>query len=471
MDKHELTTIEETVLDDFLNCSSQCEDIGNYKSCSNMTGLQKIEKMVEILPGIEYIRSQMLSYLFSNGLTTGSINEDIILDNWMFKRNSKGATNYDTLREAIGYAAVEGECGLRWVNGDIYIYRSGHYGVLTRWVDGIEETVGFYVHKKGQIVHEDINLSDISSAEAFLSRFEERGYILLATEDFDNLRNDTSSLHGDSPLLKDKLRMDLLMSIYGRLNYDIEYDGPGRIILRPKKGFGSDDNDTSSTNVLNNSIAAQRKNNEEAMKEVKRIASQIKESSSDSVIVISSAFADQIEHLERVTKATEFFDWLDNEGVILAQAMGMSPSLLELGHISGNVSMEKIIDNSMLNNIVPLREKYAIQFSAFIAAKLGVTKVYFDKYELQQAEDENETRKKISEIMVNLARVNHFVGNNDQMDLINDLAQVIKNSLYDENNELRAMSVINDKSVTKKRELKIKRGELPCLTNNFTKQM
>ena len=113
---------------------------------------------------------------------------------------------------------------------------------------------------------------------------------------------------------------------------------------------------------------------EKAKEEARRIAREIKSSTSDSVILLSNGFDKDIEHLERVTKATEFFDWLSNEGVILAQAMGMAPSLLELGKISGNVSMEKIIDNSMLNNIVPLREQYAIQFSEFISNHLKIQK-------------------------------------------------------------------------------------------------
>lgn len=46
--------------------------------------------------------------------------------------------------------------------------------------------------------------------------------------------------------------------------------------------------------------------------------------------------------------------------------------------------MEKIIDNAMVNDIVPLREAIAVQISHVISSKLGVQKIYFNKYELKQ---------------------------------------------------------------------------------------
>ena len=77
----------------------------------------------------------------------------------------------------------------------------------------------------------------------------------------------------------------------------------------------------------------------------------------------------------------------------------MSPSLLELGNVSGNVSMGSIIDLAMLNSIVPLRERYAEQFSVWISKKIGCEKIYFNKYEMKQNEDENTMRTKVVNMM------------------------------------------------------------------------
>lgn len=421
---------EERILDDFLECGT-CTDLGTLKKYDRgLSVREKIDKMMQILPGIDYIRNQMLNYIFSNGLTSGSINDDVILNNFLYRKNDFDATNYAVLREAIGWAAIDGECGVRKYEGNLYLVRSGHYAIVYDDVDGVRKIIGYLVKRDPSAYLDDMD------SEFFDDWYNRDEIILLDKSEFCHIRNNISYIHGKSPLLSDKLRMDLLIAAYSRLNYDVEYDGPGRIILRPKDGYvsGSDNSDISASTIVNASGQAISSRSEKAKEEARRVASEIKKSSSDAVILLSNGFDEHIEHLERVTKATEFFDWLSNEGVILSQAMGMAPSLLELGKISGNVSMEKIIDNSMLNNIVPLREQYAIQFSDFISSYLGIQKIYFDKYELQQSEDENVARQKIVSMMKDLAGIG-------QTDLVESFANMLRQNIYDENNDLRQLSV------------------------------
>lgn len=425
-----MISADEKILNDMLECNS-CENLGTLKHYDKgLTKRQKIDKMMEVLPGIDYIRNQMLNYIFSNGLTTGSINADVTLNDFLYKKNGFDATNYAVLREAIGWAAIDGECGIRLYQNNLYLVRSGKYAIVYDDDNGIREIVGYLVSSKA-----DKYLYDMEESW-YENWYDNEDVLFLDKDEFCHIRNNVSYLHGKSPLLSDKLRIDLLISAYERLNYDVEYDGPGRIILRPKDGYvaGTDNTDISTSTIVNSSGQAISSRLEKAKEEARRIAREIKSSTSDSVILLSNGFDKDIEHLERVTKATEFFDWLSNEGVILAQAMGMAPSLLELGKISGNVSMEKIIDNSMLNNIVPLREQYAIQFSEFISNHLNIQKIYFDKYDLQQSEDENETRKKIVDMMKELASIG-------QSDLVESFAQMLRNNIYDENNDLRTLAV------------------------------
>lgn len=441
-------TDEERILDDFLECGT-CTDLGRVKHYDlGLSERRKIDKMMQVLPGIMYIRNQMLNYIFSNGLTTGSINEDLVLNDFLFRKNSFDATNYAVLREAIGWAAVDGESGIRFYENNLYLVRSGQYAIVYLDEDGVRKIIGYLVRSKPYR-----NLYDMDE-EDFDNWFDKEDIVFLDKTEFCQVRNNISYLHGESPLLSDKLRIDLLIAAYQRLNYDVEYDGPGRIILRPKDGYisGDQSTDVSTSTIVNSSGQAISSRIERAKEEAKRIAKEIKNSSSDAVILMSNGFDKDIEHLERVTKATEFFGWLENEGVILAQAMGMAPSLLELGKISGNVSMEKIIDNSMLNNIVPLREHYAIQFSEFISSHLKIQKIYFDKYDLQQSEDENETRKKIVDMM----KILYDIG---QTDLVESFANMLRGNIYDENNDLRKMSV--GKKSTKKKwfERRKKDGE------------
>ena len=431
--------LNEFILDDMLNCNTLCSDLGKFKSrVYTLRDYDKIKFFEKALPGLDYVKRQLVYYIFSNGITTGSINEDVVLDDFLYKKNLEGATNLAVLQDLVGNTATYGECGLRWYEDNLYCVDAGTYTPLILKEDGVDKIFGWVLTEDGSYVREkpfETKEIPTDSWENFQRWFEEKKLILLSTDEFINVRNDSNNLHGESPLLRDELRLDLLVAVYERLNYDINYDGPGRLILKAKDGYvEGDGNEISTGEVMNQSLNAQRNRYEKAKEEATKVAQQIRDSGSDQAIVLSNAFKDNITHLPRVTKATEFFDWLKQEGVILAQDLGMSPSLLELGDISGNVSMEKIIDNSMLNTIVPLREMYATQFSEFIASKIGVNKIYFDKYEMQQAENEHETQARIVDMMKTL----YDIGEDK---LVADFAVMLQNSIRDENNEVRALSV------------------------------
>lgn len=435
------------ILESMLECNS-CNDIGSLPKRKWGDGLEKVDEYMQILPGADYVLTQTLNYIFSNGLTTGSINDDVILNKFLYRFNSQGTTNKDVLKNVIGMAITHGACGMRWYRGDLYQYKWGTYRILTIKRNGIQSVLGYLIHKKGERVPPvKFEFSKYKEYEDFIRDLEEKDLILLDQREFIVIRNDTSLPYGHSPLLRDEARLDLLTAVYERLNYDIRYDGPGRIIIRPKDGLagGDDSNDVSTSNVIQGALEGQRKNKEAILAEAKRVANQIKNSASDSVIVLSNAFDKDIDHLERVTKATEFFTWIKNDTLLLAQDFGMSPSLLELGNVSGNVSMSSIIDLAMLNSIVPLRERYAEQFSGFISQRIGCEKIYFNKYEMKQNEDENTMRTKVVNMMslLNAMRIDGEDGEKSiqpkAQRLFDDLADMLSNNIHNENGLLEEL--------------------------------
>lgn len=441
----ELTTEQEIMFEDMLRqwaeCNSVCDVAVPRKK--RKEGLEKADRYMRILPGAEYVLTQTLNYIFSNGLTTGSINEDETLKAFLYQKNERGNTNLSEIRSTVGMAITHGGAGLRWYDGNVYEYKWGTYRVLTYKDNGLEKILGYVIAEDGGYVPQfDFQGEDMTEYEDFIRRLEQQELMILSEDEFIVIRNDTSEWYGSSPLLADEERLDLLVAVYERLNYDIKYDGPGRIIIRPKDGYiQGDDNEVSSSAVMSGALEGNDKRIENLKREVARVATDMKNSSSDSVIVLSNAFSEKIEHLERVTKATEFFDWIKNEGVILAQDFGMSPSLLELGGISGNVSMTSIIDNAMLNSIVPLRERYATQFSSFLASHLGLGKVYFNLYEMQQQEDENTMRTKIVNIM---SLLNSMNDDNDKtrpeaLQLFRDFGQMLSDNIHNENDQLEEL--------------------------------
>lgn len=429
---------EDKVLDDLLKCNTSCASLVHKKELKR-TGLAQIEHLIDVLPGVNYIKTLFLDYIFSSGVTTGSIVQDQKLGDFLYRKNMQGNTNLAVLRDTIGSAALYGETGLRRFNGDLYMVNPGTYGALLRRVEGIEYPVGYVISEDGRLLEaSDVKIPEDTSYDEFLRILEEQKLIFLSNKEFVNIRNDTSLLHGDPPFLRDKLRLALLESVYSRLGYDVNYDGPGRLILRPRGGYVTGDvNEVSTSRVMQESMSNAEKRLKGAQAELARVGEAVKNSSSDSVILLSDAFDDHIEHLERVTKATEFLDWIENEGEIIAQAVGMSPSLLELGKVSGNVSMQRILDNAMENTIVPLREHYAIQFSAFVSNMLGIDHVYFGKYELQSAPDANTTRTKVVEMMTML----HSIEMPETEQLVKDFASMLSYDIHNDDNSLVRLGV------------------------------
>lgn len=432
----ELHTAQE-IMDDILSCGT-CADAGSFK-LPKQDGIDQIERLIKVLPGINYIENLLVDYLFSNGLTTGNIEQDERLKAFLYRKNKQGNTNISVLRDIAGNSRIYGETGLRWYQGDIYMVDPGTYGALVTREDGIQFPVTFFCADDGRRLNDTkVEFPEDRTVEEFYRTFEEQHLILLDTSEFINVRNTTKRIHGESPLLSDSLRLKLLEATYSRLNYDIEYDGPGRIILRPKDGYvAGDTNEVDSTYVMKQSVKAGKDRLEKAKQEAARVGKEIKNSSSDDVILLSNAFDDHIEHLERVTKATQFFDWLHNEGTIIAQALGMSPSLLELGDVSGNVSMQRIIDNAMENTIVPMREQFAVQISPLLSEKLGIDKVYFGKYQLTSAPDRETIRTKVVEIMTML----NSIGKPETDKLVTDFAEMLSYDIHNSDGSLVELSI------------------------------
>ena len=355
---------------------------------------EQIDYFRKNLPTLSYVENQFLNFLFSNGLTTGDDEQDKkILEPFLYSHNIMGITNYEVLRSAVIESREYGRCGIRWLSYEdgIVLVPHDRYTSLQVWdkeYKGFKRTVAYAIALTDEAVvtgEEPLEIDREEYVNTGQLVTKNKDIIIVSPDEFINLRNNTSKENGESIFERDIQRFRLLSQVYERLNYDIKYDGPGRVIFWLKDDIISNTSNEMSTGEIISQLSNDKdKRAEKAHKELEQIANAIKNSTSDNVILSPSMFEDKIDHLPRVTKATEFFDWLNQEGVIIAQNFGISPGLIELGNVSGNVSMEKIIDNAMVNDIVPLREAIAVQISHVISSKLGVQKIYFNKYELKQ---------------------------------------------------------------------------------------
>ena len=225
----------EEMIRQWTECNTVCDLASPKKKKSE--GLEKADRYMRILPGADYVLTQTLNYIFSNGITTGSINEDIVLDEFLYRKNVRGNTNKAELKSIIGMAITHGASGMRWIDGCIYQYKWGTYRTITYIDDGIEKLLGYVIAEDGgKVPYFNLNVDDYSEYADFLRDLNDNNLIFLSDKEFMVVRNDTSEWYGKSPLLADEERLDLMVSVYERLNYDINYDGPGRIIIRPKDG-------------------------------------------------------------------------------------------------------------------------------------------------------------------------------------------------------------------------------------------
>lgn len=413
-------------------CDSACETLGMKSTDRGNTLAQKTEWIIENLPSMSYGLDRAVNYIFSNGLTTGDNEaQNKRLKDWLFaEKNLSGANNYSVLRETTRMAKAYGEAGLRWYEGDIYAYKQGTFGLLVSETDGIEKVEAAYIRKDGKPVPSEIKdeyWGQWSVFEDIVDYFKRNELILLDRTDFAHIRNDTSKLHGTPTMFMDKQRVNLLLDVYAQLNHDINFDGVGRTFFWENQGYTSDKNNevSTTTELLNNSPKARQKRTQKAKEEVRELAMDIKNAGPDAVGVLSNALSRDVLQLPRVTKATEFLGWLQDQDKLVAQILGIDPVLLGVGELHGNVSMEKLIDNAMLNDIIPEREKYAIQYSEFISPKIGVDKIYFDKYDMKQVKDENEERAKLSLTVSRLATALNSYDSPDIRAAIDTLTEII----------------------------------------------
>jgi len=442
--ENDIKQIGTEILDDMLRCNTVCTDISTFKKTEYKVMEDFIDWLYHNLPSMSYVVDRIINFIFSNGLTTGDEEQDKKLDAFLYAQNIQGVSNLNVLREAIKQALVFGKNGIRWLGDDgIINVNSRHYACLLEDNEthyGFKEVIGFIVSVCGEKIW-DMNTEELDFDRDLFERTgvvidKDRKIMILSKDELLNLRNDTSKNDGVSPLKYDQQRLQLLAAFYERLNHDIIYDGPGRILLRVNKNY-TGENAQSTGQILNQGQAARDGRTEKIKKEIEDIGKQIKKSSSDNVIAISDYFDGDIEHLPRVTKATELLKWAtENEGRIIAQMLGISPTLVGVDKISGNISQDKIIDKDMLGDIIPLREKFAVQISTWIADKIGVRYIYFDKYEMKQVVDENDSRMKVVKQAIDIRRY----GNEQDQRVADGLMDMLDGDIRTANGELKTLA-------------------------------
>lgn len=442
-DEKELS--QNNILNQMLKCNVECS--GDFHIRNDWNVEDAIDHLLYHLPDVKFIIDQTVNFIFSDGFRVkGSDADNDRFDNWLFQKNINGQTNISVLKECTWQTLAYGKSGLRWLSledGIINVNSRNYASVLVEDTEyyGFDRVIGYILAMENFKVY-DVDMNKVSFDEEEFMRTgvvidKNNKLLYLDDEHLLNVRMNTSKTNGEAPLTFDRERVKLLLSVLKRMNYDVEYDGAGRLILRLKNGAtDTTGNGMSAGKLIKSTTDSEKEQQSIIQKESEGIAKGLKEAGSDSVIVLSSIFSDKVEHLPRVTKAEDFQWLIDEAGVIMARIFGMDPILFNLGNISGNVSMKEIKDNAMLNVVIPLREMFAQQYSSLLSKHLNVKYIYFNKYEMKQVTDQIAEWKDMSEIIYRLEMA-------DSPASKALMEEILSSDLYNENGSLKKLGMIS----------------------------
>ena len=365
--------------------------------------LEDIERLALDLPDVDYILDNIVNYMFTNYLTTESFDKDKELRDYLYGLNFNGQRNYDVLKQVAkgyrkyGYYGLlntgEGLVGVH--PKDIlacvidYPKKPVLRQTLTYLIKNTNTFITPYDRKTGN--NRPVNDYSAEDIQKILENPEEyKNEVLVVTDkEFACVRIDTSQVFCMSPLLKDRKRVELILNILNRMNYDISRNGIGTIALQAKDTLEEQIEESveqgtsfSSGELLDMGRTAKGERTKKIIEDMNAFAEKLSETEFNDAIVYSGNFQN-LEQLERDTKATDFLDYLSQYvPAIICQMFGVPARLFDLNKTVSNIGTYSIIDNAMKNTIIPMRDHFIGQVVHIIQNASGLSEhIKFDSYE------------------------------------------------------------------------------------------
>lgn len=365
--------------------------------------LEDIERLALDLPDVDYILDNIVNYMFTNYLTTESFDKDKELRDYLYGLNFNGQRNYDVLKQVAkgyrkyGYYGLfntgEGLVGVH--PKDIlacvidYPKKPVLRQTLTYLIKNTNTYITPYDRKTGN--NRPVNDYSAEDIQKILENPEEfKNEVLVVTDkEFACVRIDTSQVFCMSPLLKDRKRVELILNILNRMNYDISRNGIGTIALQAKDTLEEQIEESveqgtsfSSGELLDMGRTAKGERTKKIIEDMNAFAEKLSETEFNDAIVYSGNFQN-LEQLERDTKATDFLDYLSQYvPAIICQMFGVPARLFDLNKTVSNIGTYSIIDNAMKNTIIPIRDHFIGQVVHILQNATGLSEhIKFDSYE------------------------------------------------------------------------------------------
>lgn len=365
--------------------------------------LEDIERLALDLPDVDYILDNIVNYMFTNYLTTESFDKDKELREYLYGLNFNGQRNYDVLKQvAKGYRKYGYYGLLNTGDGLVGVHPKDILAcvidypkkpvlrqTLTYLIKNTNTYITPYDRKTGN--NRPVNDYSADDIQKILDNPEEfKNEVLVVTDkEFACVRIDTSQVFCMSPLLKDRKRVELILNILNRMNYDISRNGIGTIALQAKDTLEEQIEESveqgtafSGGELLDMGRTAKGERTKKIIEDMNAFAEKLSETEFNDAIVYSGNFQN-LEQLERDTKATDFLDYLSQYvPAIICQMFGVPARLFDLNKTVSNIGTYSIIDNAMKNTIIPMRDHFIGQVVHILQNATGLSEhIKFDSYE------------------------------------------------------------------------------------------
>lgn len=365
--------------------------------------LEDIERLALDLPDVDYILDNIVNYMFTNYLTTEDFDKDKVLRDYLYKLNFNGQRNYDVLKQVAkgyrkyGYYGLlntgEGLVGIHPKDILACVIDYPKKPVLRQTLTYLIKNTNVFVTPFDRKTGNNRPVTDYSAddIQKILENPEEfKNEVLVVTDkEFACVRIDTSQVFCMSPLLKDRKRVELILNILNRMNYDISRNGIGTIALQAKDTLEeqieeSVEQGTAFTGgeLLDMGRTAKSERTKKIIEDMNAFAEKLSETEFNDAIVYSGNFQN-LEQLERDTKATDFLDYLSQYvPAIICQMFGVPARLFDLNKTVSNIGTYSIIDNAMKNTIIPMRDHFLGQVIHILQNATNLSEhIKFDSYE------------------------------------------------------------------------------------------
>lgn len=365
--------------------------------------LEDIERLALDLPDVDYILDNIVNYMFTNYLTTESFDKDKELRDYLYGLNFNGQRNYDVLKQVAkgyrkyGYYGLlntgEGLVGVHPKDILACVIDYPKKPVLRQTLTYLIKNTNTYITPYDRKTGNNRPVNDYSAEDIqnILENPEEfKNEVLVVTDkEFACVRIDTSQVFCMSPLLKDRKRVELILNILNRMNYDISRNGIGTIALQAKDTLEEQIEESveqgtsfSSGELLDMGRTAKGERTKKIIEDMNAFAEKLSETEFNDAIVYSGNFQN-LEQLERDTKATDFLDYLSQYvPAIICQMFGVPARLFDLNKTVSNIGTYSIIDNAMKNTIIPMRDHFIGQVVHILQNATGLSEhIKFDSYE------------------------------------------------------------------------------------------